>query len=656
MSYHGTSSTTSQSQSQTNAEGQLAPTGYHYMPDGTLMLNSDHDALYSEKTITSFEINLLSLTALTETRTFSINGDNGAVFSLEVRNEDSKYYNFITNLFQVAKAGLYNKVISKGSFAGSIVFPTVTDNDQYDISLSAQPVTTRHTRYNEVRFGDGSLDINSTTGSNSLLITKVIYQYVLNAFAVNCFDSTGIIPGTPAAATINISSGASQDSVTEFTTTFTVANDKALRITRQPSSSDAFSTTAIELSTTPLTIPGENIYPAISDTDTVDGAIEGSGSAGAVSNVKVVMDNNVATNLVVGDKITAPVSTDTVNGDFSGGAAAITMDNAVASKMAIGDQVTGTAELDAGVFLVDTIDSTNVFSLSAEAVIADGTTLTFTPKCNRSLTTVVALNPDTDNVKEFSMSQNIGFIDGVALSFSNQKNYRWPATTVHAITTGMVVIDTGNDAAVAGGTLIADYLDTTTVFAGTEQEKIYINKEVPAIETTSSPTIVRGEVTAQAGNITFNTQLSLTNVSAEQAMKVGGFGQEGIRVTTDYEVVLTNLVAALTEVSTTTTAAVINSTSVPVTSRNGILDNVSTVSGIGINPALANPTVSSGAGAVSGAGTIVLNAPQTLEKGAVLKFANAGLVLTITGDIQILKAGTSEDGIIMDISKFANIT
>ena len=36
MSYHNTSYST-YTQSNTNAQGQTAPTGFHYMPDGTLM-------------------------------------------------------------------------------------------------------------------------------------------------------------------------------------------------------------------------------------------------------------------------------------------------------------------------------------------------------------------------------------------------------------------------------------------------------------------------------------------------------------------------------------------------------------------------------------------------------------------------------------------
>ena len=77
------------------------------------------------------------------------------------------------------------------------------------------------------------------------------------------------------------------------------------------------------------------------------------------------------------------------------------MDNNVAGKMAVGDQITGNAKLDAGVVTVAALnpDTDNVkeFSMSEAVAISDGVTLTFTPKCNRSLTTVVALNPDDDN-------------------------------------------------------------------------------------------------------------------------------------------------------------------------------------------------------------------------------------------------------------------
>ena len=51
------------------------------------------------KTITNFNIDLSDMPAVGGTRVFSIRGDGGAIFSLEVKHEDGDYYNFTTGLF-----------------------------------------------------------------------------------------------------------------------------------------------------------------------------------------------------------------------------------------------------------------------------------------------------------------------------------------------------------------------------------------------------------------------------------------------------------------------------------------------------------------------------------------------------------------------------
>ena len=50
MSYHNIPL-----QSRTNAQGEAAPSGFHYMPDGTLMSDIEHGNLYGEKKITAFD-------------------------------------------------------------------------------------------------------------------------------------------------------------------------------------------------------------------------------------------------------------------------------------------------------------------------------------------------------------------------------------------------------------------------------------------------------------------------------------------------------------------------------------------------------------------------------------------------------------------------
>jgi hypothetical protein len=620
--------------------------------------------------LTSLDLDLSSILGGGETRPFSITGDSGAAFRLEIRNEDSYYYNFITKLFQVTKSSL-DKTLSSTVYKGSINFPAITDDDHYDVHLFTE-VGTTHAPYNEVRFVDGSIDINSTTGSNSLLMSKVIYQYTASTLTLSPFSVTGAIPSTVVNDTISISAGEGVDTQS-FSMTVTVANDKALQIIKQPAHTDVISFVSPTLGVTPINIPGEDIYPTATVAFTGDD-INGAVTSGAV----VRMDNtDLSAVIKVGDKITTPTTTSAESiYSVDDGTSVLTLGGGqvCADIMAVGDRVTAPTTLlypfiaNDKVIVVKTINhggNTSKFEIQYEGYddgeandvalqLADDSVMhiEFSSKINRSLTTVTVV--ETSGVPtDFTMSQDIQFRDNAPLTFFNQRNYRWSVDNyAHIIKPGFIVSPGAGSIA---GTTIARYSDTTTVFPGTDQEKIYINHEVEAVETLSlKPTITRGEISTQAGAIVFNQQQPLALGGTTQ--KIGGYGQGAILSTYGYDVVFSDLAIALTPVTTVTTAASSASTSVVVASRNGILDSVSTVSGIGINPKLVDPTVASGAGAVSGAGTIVLSSAQTIEDGATLTFANASTVATITGNIQILKAGTASASLRFDIEKLLSIT
>ena len=122
-----TSSTSSSNvQSRRNAQGKIAPAGFHYMPDGNLMSDVEHARLYGKKTITNFDLDLSDLQAASSTRTFTISGSSGAEFILEIKNEDDHYYNFYTNSFQAAKADLEKTIGDSRSYIGSIVSVSYT--------------------------------------------------------------------------------------------------------------------------------------------------------------------------------------------------------------------------------------------------------------------------------------------------------------------------------------------------------------------------------------------------------------------------------------------------------------------------------------------------------------------------------------------------
>ena len=93
------------------------------------------------KVIRYFNINLDDMAATGGSRSFSVEGDPGAIFSLEIKNEDGYYYNFDDNTFAAAISRLKQRAIGiNGRYSDSVIFPSITDNDQYDIYLLLDPL------------------------------------------------------------------------------------------------------------------------------------------------------------------------------------------------------------------------------------------------------------------------------------------------------------------------------------------------------------------------------------------------------------------------------------------------------------------------------------------------------------------------------------
>ena len=523
------------------------------------------------RTIIAFDLDLSDLPATSEVRGFTISGDKGAEFKLEVKdNTTGYYYNFVTNAFQAAASSL-EETISSNSYNGSITFPAITGgDDQYDIFLYAVPSPdggTRHTAYNEVRFGDGSLDINNSTGSSSLVIQKVIYQYAALTLTLQGYSIGSAVAATPGGFgtdTISINRGKTQ-AKTAFSFTTTAATTAAYRILKQPVADDVLAFIEPVVGSAPIDLPGENIYPAVSDTDTVNGAVT-SGTT-------------------------------------------VTMDTAVASKMKVGDRVTGNTALNATTATVVSLDSTYAFTLSEAIAIADG----------------------------------------ITLSFSNRMNYSWPIDNyVNLLKEDMILLANTN---ITADTSISTYEDTVTLFEGTIKEEKIIKNARPALSTLAKkPTVVKGLVTVQEGQVVFDKQQVLA--LAGDTLKVGGYGENEILRVYGWEVKFTDLAIALTPPTTTTREASAGGSSadIDVNSKEGVINNVSRVSGIGINPALQSPLITAGGGA-TGTGDWTMDAVQTLENGITLTVENTSRVATITGNIEIVKAGTASQTLRFDVNR-----
>jgi hypothetical protein len=438
--------------------------------------------------------------------------------------------------------------------------------------------TTRHINYIEYRFADGTIDINNSIGSSSLLMQKVIYQYTDLTLTLSTNSPSGTVEtGSQSNATITTSRGKTRGS-SAFSVACSVSTaTKVYELIKQPIDDDVLAFKAITVGSSTEALPGEDIW---------------SGTARSTGKV--------------------------VNGAVTSGTN-VTMDDDVGTFWAVGDRITGNTALNA--------------------------------KTGEAAVTVTAINVGS-NAKVFTMSEAIAIDDDETLTFTEPQYYSWPVDNIADIPEGGILLSGDN---VTANSRISSYKNIVTLFADTEREEEIVRDTREALDTKSAtPTITAGVVTTQTGNIIFDKQQKLS--LAGDSIKIGTIGTSGIFDLYGYTVKLTDLAVALTPITTTTTAAVVNSTSVPVASRNGILDSVSTITGIGIDTSTAVPTVSSGAGSVSGAGTIVLSAAQNLESGATLKVGNTGQTITITGNIEIIKAGTASKTIYFDVDKLVKIT
>lgn len=640
-------------------KGEPAPKGFHFMPNGKLMSDVEHAFLYQdEHVISDFELDLSPILSTGENRVFSIIGTVGSKFSLFVTNEDSpkKYYNFYTGLFQDVKTGLVKQVIGdNGNYSSSIFFPAITDNDHYDISLFAE-LGTIHSDYNEVRFGDDTIDINSSTGSNSLLYKKIIYQNLpvnLTLRASSPNDITDLIkPSTIVDDVINIDTGFNKAKTPFSISCETNSALKTYIINRQPLTSDFFSSLSTSVGD-PIHYSGENIYPVVDSTATVNGDFS-SASVGYV-------DFDAGITARANDKISAPTKTQAVTaGVTSGNVITINLDGAhIKTVVAVGDFVTGITNQSYNVPSVITVSSIisatqitiNTF-FSGSMKLTEGDVLTFTPSCN-VIDTFVTSIPSSTRV---NTSRDVGLVDNTVVSFSNRKYKSWNISNINGLEVGNGVLAATN---ITSETSILPH-DTVRLYdVGLDTESTVSTRLHPGVLPTGIPVITNGVTTSQPGSVSFN-DAQVDDLYGDTIV-FNNYGLSAILKFSGYDIKISNLSIKLNEVSTTITSASPNSNSFNVTSAKGIRDDLSIVSGIGIDASVANPTVTNitnvggGTWDNSGQATVTVSSNQTLETGINLAFAGAGNTATITGYIEIIKAGNYDAVINLDVENLLSI-
>jgi len=142
----------------------------------------------------------------------------------------------------------------------------------------------------------------------------------------------------------------------------------------------------------------------------------------------------------------------------------------------------------------------------------------------------------------------------------------------------------------------------------------------------------------------------------DRTLTFTGFGSGGLQTFNNAEFSISNFAVALSDVTTTTTAAVAAAaTVIPVASTSGIKDDVSTITGVGINSDSAM-TVTNIASLNLTVRALVAANNEALESGQTLTFKGASREAKITGDLLVKNHGNSNTTITLDLDNILTVS
>ena len=586
------------SNTQRNAQGQSAPAGFHYMPDGTLMANADMRG-HGEKVIKNFAINTKDVHSNGETRSFTISGDQGAIFSFEVYDDAAprNYYHFDTKLFSSSKPNLCLEELN-GPYSFSVKFPAATALHTYTIEITAHSVDnikTVHTRANEVRFPDNTINHNASTGSNSNILKKILYQDVVKNLYLSC-----VAPSKYTASTSAIASGRGTTGTSLELTTGHAANRKRVEVGDKATSAGM-----------------EKEYHFLVT------AIDPNG-------------NNVDE---IGVNISATV----------GGLEAITFTPAFNSMTPhYTDDTTGRAALTAA----SGGNLTTSFTITCTALAGRTFSILRAPTIN-DLCAITTISFDVTGSSYLSISDED--TSGSTLF------YRWQIANIANLSLGMSLdpARTGTGLNTTTPATISNYRTTKIIKSITKRKYCTdINDitvdDVFVVGVHPNGNLITamdrtGRVTAQAGNIIFSAQQAAA-LDDYTGVRIFAYGAEQIRNATGMGITLSNVNVELTQVSTTASESRTSASGLTLASVSNI-STASTIRGVGINPSLANPRVTLKS-AATGSGDITLDASNTIVSGQTYYFDGASNVATITGTITVSNMAIADTALFFDVERF----
>ena len=262
------------------------------------------------KEIKTFKIDSTPMSKTATTRTYTVTGDEGASFSLMVMNEDSHFYNFPENTdpvlgtkpapaFTATPVQLDMVTLNSGGvYSNTISFPAITDDDKYEIILTAK---------------QDSVIVDSLSTENNFF-APVIDQYDDPTITFSLLHSASSVIEPSNVTSTGISSRVGPSGETTFSISFDITlNDGECVIARQPLQSDfEFTTTK-----TTRTAGSSAVNLELTNIEGLSAGMSVSGTGIASSSeIKYIIPGykNYENTYATGDVYNTPVAVETVNG------------------------------------------------------------------------------------------------------------------------------------------------------------------------------------------------------------------------------------------------------------------------------------------------------------------------------------------------------
>ena len=578
--------------------GVKAPNGFHYMPNGGLMSDSIHIAKYGyiKKKIKSVTTNYKDLEPSGDDRDIIIRGDKGFVFSIEIyEGNRASYYNFKTKTWAATSYRLTNVEASDNLYSVSVNFPSQSSLKTFTINVYSETVEnikTTHESFLGVRNLDGSLNLNLSTGSDSNIISKVLYQDVIKNLYLSCI--------APSLYTVSKSSIVGD----AIGSNRIIVEDNVL--------TGGVIAIGDKITVTGIAASVHGIVLKLDPDNDNENEIE-------ISKIDTVADGVLATFTPAFNGVT-PHYTDSTSGRQA-------LEVASLSSASLGFTITVTAPASRGLTLLrvpttEDLCFVNLVTFGANALAIPGEDVSGSTYYRWPITNIANLG-------------NGMILDPARKATGGEADTTTPANISDYKTTKTVHI-----------------VNNTNKYLTDFEEKTVTDLFVNAVDSDAYPVTAidrNGRVTAKAGDIVFNVKQK-DALKSNSNVRIIAQGGGSIKQSTGMDVAVSNVTAVAATLQATVTGSTSASTSIALNEVGGVVVG-SSVRGIGIDSTVANPIVVSKSVA-SGSGTIVVSAAQTLEENIVLFFDGPTSVLTIKGIIDVTNMPISDTTLYFNLEGF----